>query len=428
MTTSKIESPSPPPTEDLAERLKSLEARMRDVEANQEWDALEPEIIRLRSAIFRELMSDKAELESERRNLRQELRWWDFVLRPSARDRWRNTVSRKQIDVERDRTLEHRLDELMAKFYADKTRGHAREFIRVAEKIQREVLGGWDMKASAVVGGVLAGMDGTSAIDFVSGFRGGLADRTNEAALSAASLVSGEAAEASADRATALGAALGDIGSGSGTIVGAALIAGIGTDETARTTRQIREAFGGHGASAIIASGAILAGLSAREAIERGRAISAEVDIASTSGRARVIAAALLAGKTPEDVRTFVSEGKRVRPGTREEDAPIVAAGLLSNREPEAALALAARIPLLIHGTWEAATKITVAAILSPQAVEESIAFARHVQHELTGTWESEASIIGAGILAHGFRGRIDARVRRVIAAYVLADFLVEED
>jgi hypothetical protein len=410
-------------SKEIEDRIRMLEDRLTKAETDESWDALEPEVVSLKNEVHRLLREDKLELDTSRRAYDARFHWWDrFTSQAADRDRYKNTVSRKQYELEADYGLEDRLKTLVDRFYADKTRTFAREFIRVVEKVQKGTAGGWEVKAAAAVGTVLAGLSGDDGIERARRAQtAGASSNAHEAVLVAGSMRSKKTQEEAIAIALRTADRLG-ARDPAGALSVATMIAGAAPDDAVRAVERMRAILGGDAeASALAAAAVILSGADLEAAARFAKTLESAID--PTAGgpltRARILAAGIVSGRSAEGTRAHLAEAKNALHGDPEHDSIITAAAILSARPPEEAFAFARALEASVRGSWEAAETIVGAALASTIEPEAAQALATHVQSELTGTWESEAWIIGAGLLAFGARHEDSVR-----AAYLVPGFL----
>jgi hypothetical protein len=382
----------------LEQRIAALEAKLQDAEKDIEWDALEPELRTLRADVYEAVKADEAALGGARSSYAKQFGWWDYVnpFDASARDRYKSTVSRKQFELEQEKGLSHRLAAITARFYADKTRAFARELIRIAEKVQREVHGSWSLKAGAAFGGAVTEVGGDAAIERAKAVTKALGGRyVDEACTVAAAILSGMAADRAAEALDELSDALGR-DELTGKILGAALLSG--RPDAVPFVRDFRRKTGGraYDADAILLGAALLSKLDVDAAYDRLVELE-RVMPGSPEQKARLASAALIAGLDGPTAKRRAEAFIEEIGGDPESAATIASALLLAGADSagEAKLLRSAT-----RGTIEAEGTLVAAGILANRPIDEAVAFIAHVQQALTGTWESEAFVIAGGILA----------------------------
>lgn len=400
--------------EELEERLSDIETRLADAETNEEWDRLEPELRKLRLAVWDAVEEDRADLAGAKEKMRRRFSWWSYInpFDATARDRYRDTVSRKKLELEQDQTLEERLAHVVARFYADKTRAHARELIRVAEKVQRDVPGDWPAKAGAAYGALVTGRGGDAAIATAEAVRRVLAGRpADEGSVIGAAILAGtDSTEKLARISDSL--ASDEI---SGRLLGPALASGRSVEDAVGFVKGFREKQNGRAfdSDAILAA----AGLLGRRPVEESYTSLSALETAAPgepTARARLAAGAFLGNIGIERAK----EGAE-RFTTHFDDSSIVAALLLSRTEDDKE---ARMLETAARGTEAAQAALISAGLLADAPIDETIAFVQHVQQQLTGTWESEALVMAGGILAK------DRSTPLVKAAFLVPGLFVRDE
>ncbi len=323
----------------LEARFGALEAQIAGAETNEEFDALEPALRKLRGDVWAAL-----DREAAARPSGEPSHWWQRIF-PAA-------------PAEPDSSLERRTAQLVERFYQDKTRTHARALIRVAEKIQREVPGDWPVKAAAAYGGLAVGRSADDAVAYA------------------------EAVVRAVDDPDA---------------IAAAILSGRPPDEAARRLRTLANdelppvaLLSPHADPPAFARA-----LDAPPGVARSAALLAPLDapharaIIGALEDPRVAAAALLGGLSVDDARARAGRALDL-PGA------ITAALVMSGRDPDEARALLSAT----RGSGSAEETLVAAGLLARRGLEESVAIIRHVQGELTGSWETEAQVIAGAILS----------------------------
>lgn len=399
--------------ETLEARLADIEAKLGEAETNEEWDQMEPELRKLRLDVWDAVEKDRAELSGAKAEMRRSFSWWDYVnpFDATARERYKRTISQKRIELEQEQTLEERLAQLVARFYADKTREHARELIRIAEKVQREVPGDWPAKAGAAYGAIVTGASGDAAIAMADEVRRAIAGRpAAEWSAIGAALLRGEGSAGTLSRILA-GIDADEL---SGRVVGPALASGRGAEEAVSFVRAFREKQDGRAfdSDAILLSAGLLSAQTA-EAAHASLSALEQAMPGDPDQRAVLAAGAYLGDVDRDAARTRVE-----RFGVEMDDASIVAALLFSNAEDTDD---ARMLKNAARGSEAAVATLVAAGLLADVAIDETVAFVQHVQQQLTGTWESEALVMAGGILAG------ERSTPRVKAAFLIADLFVRD-
>lgn len=279
-------------------RIATLEESMGRAESNKEWDAMEPELVALRRDIYESVRDHRAELDRARSEYKKTFGRWRHLnpFDSEAKRVWSSTVSRKEFQLESDYGADGKAEALAIKFYLDKTRNHAREFIRIAEKIQRGVTGSWTDKARAVVCAVLAGQSAEEGI---------------------------ERARHREDEVPA--------GAGRDRIAAAAAYAKKSNAEVEAYLDEAQQRLhGDREADSMITAAAILSGRSPEEAF-----IVAERARASAHGtweaEAMIVSAVVLSPQSPDESIAFAKNVQHQLTGSWESEAWIIAAGILAH-------------------------------------------------------------------------------------------------
>lgn len=391
----------PIPNLDALTRIGQLEKKLEHIEKDADWDALAPEIADVERALTAKLTAEQAALATQRSAFIRGHGMFARLFSPSARGEYKDTVVATESELDKTQGGAHRLHQLKAKFYDDKMRAHAREFIRVATKVQKNVGGDWEDKALTASARWLTGATGDEALDFVKAFRTATATSSN--AITPDVTLAGQLSLASPDAAARTAIALA-AASGSPSLAGVTLAAAVYAMRGAGDARAVVTALAGTGAlpkgddaRALLCAAALLskapASSSAHVLAKMSGAVSGMWD-----GAEPVIAAAMLMGIDPLVAVDFANRAAKLLSGA-EGAASIIAAGLMSRRSVEDTVATAKEIEGKVAGTLKARASIAAAGVLSGRPAGEVIAFAKHVQSQLAGTWESEATIICAGIL-----------------------------
>jgi hypothetical protein len=352
-------------------RIQDLARRLDNSESNVDFDALGPEIAAMEREIRREIDVDKLEVQKERHN--QGVFARVFVAPPAQ----------KQLASAEEAAW--KLHELKQKFTDDKMRVHARAFIRVASKVQRDVTGSWEDKALAASARWLNGHTGDAAI-----------------AAANASMAAGLDTDVSfaAQLAKKPASSLDASATGAGLVHAAALYSGRADVDDVT--------------SALAATGKLPASKNARDLLVAAAVLSSSSPSTSAAilsamsgalpgmwdGPEPILAAALLRGADPAAALAFARRCVTALSGA-EGASTIAAAALLAGAtDVDAVVKTARAIESAVAGTPAARASIAAAGILTHRDESEVIAFAKHVQSQLAGSWESEATIIAAGLLA----------------------------
>lgn len=367
-------------TADTLARLHELEQRLDHVEKNGDWDALAPQIAAVEQELRRTIESDASAVDAGRSAFVRGHGVFARLFNSGVRQEFRESVGALEADLQQAQSGEHKLHQLKARFFDDKMRVHAREFIRVASKVQKNVSGGWEEKALVAAGRWLTGSTGDEAIDFVKQFRTSHPNASAEQVL-VAQLALPHSAVSASDVEHAL-------------------------DATGAMPKD-------HEARDLLRAAAVLSGAPASASANIVAKMSGKID-GMWDGAAPVVAAAILVGAEPARAIAFANAASKLLAGA-EGSASIIAAGLLAGRSVDDTVKTAREIEKGVAGTLQARAAIAAAGVLSGRPAGEVIAFAKHVQSQLAGTWESEATIICAGIL--GAPGTIAPdEVRRAFA------------
>jgi hypothetical protein len=299
------------PKIDPLARVSAFEQKLASAESDAQWDALEPELRELERDLHSAVHTHELELSRAEEAFGQAHgalgRYNPFDT--SARADYRAKVEPIARELELRRGDAYRLHELSTRFYEDRTRKQAREFIRIAEKVQRAVVGTWEAKADAAAAAWLMGRSGEETI----------------AAVDAARLAS-----SSADDSALLASILGveaTVGPGLSLVERAAAIVERPRDEARDFAEAVDRAIGDDGGA--IAAAGIIAERSIEETVSVARDVLDQVN--GTPDAQRIIAAAaVLSMRTAEEAIAFAKHVQSALSGTWETEATVIAAGLLS--------------------------------------------------------------------------------------------------
>ncbi len=394
-------------TSDVVARVAALEKDVQGVEQDADFDALGPRISDVERALRERIREDEAAVQAQREAFQRGHGVFARFLSGSARRQYQDTVGATEQDLERARDGALRLHRVQARFYDDKMRAHARAFIRVANKVQRNVGGGWDERALAAAARWLSARTGDAVIEAARRAQvepaagdgaGRAAARAPEVLL--ARLLSLEPPDALRARLAPLAAAVG----ADPLVLGAALLAGRSAADAAAVVDAMKVALAKAGAlgtdpasSSLLCAAALLSAQPASSSAATVRAMANALP-GMFDGAAPVVAAAVLAGTPVRDALDFAARVSQALAGA-EGTASVVAAGLVAGRSVDDVVATAGEIERGVAGTSGARAALAAAGVLAGRPAGEVIAFAKHVQSQLTGTWESEAAVIGAGLL-----------------------------
>ena len=388
-------------------RIDDLERKLDRAESDASGEVLGPELDDAARALQQQIDVDKAAMAAQRSTFTRGHGFFARHFSANARDEYGQTVGKTERQLEVVESGAHRLHQLRGRFYDDKTRVHAREFIRIAEKVQKKVSGDWDEKALTAAAAWLAGSSGDDVITAHDAFHS--AARTAPAIVQLAALLAGgapaagftkERAEALAARAAALAPLCQAPARFSDDVLAAAVLCERSVDDV----RAMLAALAARGLlpKDVVGKDAVCAAaLLSKHTPSSAVALIGTLAGALTGtwdGPGLVIAAALLAGK---DAAFVVAHSARVVKALAgaEGTSAVIAAGLLAGREADDVVSCARALTLSVTGTAPARIAITAAGVLSGRSAPEVLAFTKHVQSQLSGTWESEATVIAAGLL-----------------------------
>jgi hypothetical protein len=379
----------------ITDRIAALETKVNTVESDVDFDKLGSEIRDVELDLHREIADDTQRVASEKSAF--EKGHGIFArFSPSAREDYRRTVGAAEGELDDARAGEFRLHQVKARFFDDKMRAHAREFIRVANKVEREVTGSFEEKAMAAAGRWLAGKSGDDAIEDVEWLRNRAPQFASDADAILAALVSLEdGAKAAAKLTDFSGACNGD-----GFLAGAALVGGKSASDVRAILSELRATNALPKAKSerqLIEAAALLSPSSARESAATLVAMSGSV-ASMWDGPAPVIAAAILSSTKPDVALAYAEKLARALSGA-EGCSAVIAAGIVAHVDVSEAEHVSREVQAKVAGTTSARAGIAAAAILAHRDAGEAISFAKHVQSQLPGSWESEAAVICAGLL-----------------------------
>ena len=365
----------------ISDRIQQLEQKIANVEKDADFDALGSEIVDVEIALHRELESDVAAVERNKSEFQRGHNVFARAFSPSARSEWRQTVGDAEAALGDAREGELRLHQVKARFFDDKMRVHAREFIRVAHKVERDVTGGFEEKSAAAAGRWLAHKSGDDAIGDVDEFRSRHPDFADDSDAILAAVMSARWIDVDGDALLSGAASLANRTDAS------AVLAAL------RATHALPKA---KADARLIEAASLLSKASAQECAATLVAMSNSTPT-MWDGPAPIVAATILTSTKPDRALAFADEIAKAMAGA-EGCAQIIAAGIVAGMHDDVE-AIARAVSKSVAGTTAARSVIAAAGIIAHRNAEEIWAFAKHVQSQLPGSWESEADVIAAGLL-----------------------------
>lgn len=354
---------------DLESAVAELERRADEIETDEAWDALEPDLVHLRHDVFEAKVAARRaveDAESKRSELGITSRLNPF---DNERKRTARELETRQRALEEIAVLYERVQALRVRYWADRSQPFLRELVRRAEKIQRGVSAGWPAKAAAAAGALYAGLDGDAAIARANDLlEHPLAEDPH--VLLAGFL--GDRSPADAELFLAAAKRRGDAFLAAAWMVGDTSI-----DDAASLVRVLD-------VPAPIRRAAVASG--------RDKSAVDELTFALADRSPLVVAAAIACRRPADEVRNFLTE--------RLDLEDVVAAHALFSDRAEDPAEVDRRVRAVLRAAPEAEATIRGAALRSRLPSPRCVALVDHLQQRLTGSWTSEATVIAAALLA----------------------------